>query len=277
MVDRALPLIAEYDHPVAGADNPLRLLAAGWKSWRLWTLLGWLDIRQRYARSAIGPFWITLSMGVMVGSIGLVYGTLFGQPMRGYLPPIGIGFVIWALISGVINDSCGAYINNANFIRQSDAGLWVYIFQVMWRQLIMLAHNFLIVVALVAAFGIDHPERLAFFLPGLALLMLNLGWIAQIAATASARYRDVPQLVASVVQVLFYITPIMWKPDMLLRHLWIIDYNPFAAFVDLVRSPLLGEAPQMSSWITCACLALVGWALALFVSARTSNDIAYWV
>jgi lipopolysaccharide transport system permease protein len=197
--------------------------------------------------------------------------------MEGYLPPIGIGFVIWGLISGAINDSCGAYINNANFIRQSDAGLWVYIFQVMWRQLIMLAHNFVIVVALTAAFGIAHPENLLFFLPGLALLVLNLTWIAQVAASASARYRDVPQLVGSVTQVLFYITPVMWKPDMLGRHRWIIEYNPFAAFVDLARSPLLGAAPQASSWVICGCLALAGWALALWVSARTANNIAYWV
>ncbi|MBW4048622.1 MAG: ABC transporter permease, partial [Proteobacteria bacterium] len=54
-------------------------LLASLKSWRLWSLLGWLEIRQRYARSKLGPFWLTISMGVLVASLGVVYGTLFGQ------------------------------------------------------------------------------------------------------------------------------------------------------------------------------------------------------
>jgi lipopolysaccharide transport system permease protein len=247
------------------------------KRWRLWSLLGWLDIRQRYARSALGPFWITLSMGVMVGSLGLVYGTLFGQPMTGYLPLVGDGFVVWALISGVLNDSCGAYINNANYIRQSDVGLWTYIFQVLCRQLIMFAHNFIIVLILIALFGLDHPESLVWFVPGLAMLMLNLTWMAQVFALTSARYRDVPQLVAAVVQILFYITPLMWRPRMLSKHAWLITYNPFASLVDLVRSPLLGQPPAIASWLVGLCLAIVGWLVALWMYSRKANRVAFWV
>ncbi|OWJ60214.1 ABC transporter permease [Paraburkholderia caledonica] len=247
------------------------------RRWRLWSLLAWLDIRQRYARSALGPFWITLSMGVMVGSLGVVYGTLFGQPMTGYLPLVGTGFVVWGLIAGVLNDSCGAYINNANYIRQSDASLWTYIFQVLCRQLIMFAHNFVIVVVLIAVFGVDPARALIWFLPGLALLMLNLTWMAQIFALSSARYRDVPQLVAAVVQILFYITPLMWRPGMLSKHTWLITFNPFAALVDLVRSPLLGQTPAANSWMVCVCCAIVGWLAALWMYARAADRVAYWV
>jgi lipopolysaccharide transport system permease protein len=172
-------------------------------AWRLWFLLGWLDIRQRYARSSIGPFWITFSMGVMVGSIGLVYGTLFNQPMDEYLPMVGMGFVVWGLIAGILNDACYAYINSANYIRQSDAPLWIYVLQVVWRQIIIFAHNFVIVIAILAVFGIDHPVRLLLFFPGLILLIINLTWMGQLVAILSVRYRDVPQLVASMVKVLF--------------------------------------------------------------------------
>ena len=47
----------------------------------LWLLLGWLEIKQRYTRSVLGPLWITISMAVMVGSIGVVYGSLFKQSL----------------------------------------------------------------------------------------------------------------------------------------------------------------------------------------------------
>jgi lipopolysaccharide transport system permease protein len=258
-------------------DNTLSLFIAGCKSWRLWMLLGWLDIRQRYARSTLGPFWITLSMGVMVGSIGLVYGTLFGQNMKDYLPLVGTGFVIWGLISGTLNDSCFAFINNANFIRQSDASLWVYVFQVVWRQLIMLAHNIIIVVVLRFAFGIGQYQMLLFFIPGLALLLLNLTWMAQLAATWSARFRDIPQLIASLVQILFYITPLMWWPRMLTKHQWLLTINPFTNLVDLVRAPLLGTMAQPQSWVVGIGLAVVGWTLVFITSSRTSRNVAYWI
>jgi lipopolysaccharide transport system permease protein len=115
------------------------------------------------------------------------------------------------------------------------------------------------------------------FLPGLALLMLNLAWMAQIVAISSARYRDVPQLVAAIVQILFYITPLMWRPGMLSKHAWLITFNPFAALVDLVRSPLLGDAPAAASWTVGLCLAVVGWLLALWMYSRTADRVAYWV
>lgn len=249
----------------------------GCRSWRLWTLLGWLDIRQRYARSILGPFWITLSMGVMVGSIGLVYGALFDQDMNGYLPLVGSGFVIWGLVSGVLNDSCFAFINNANFIRQSDASLWVYVFQVVWRQIIMFAHNSIIVVAIRVIFGIDDYYNLCYLLPGFALLVLNLAWMAHLAATWSARYRDVPQLISAVVQILFYITPLMWWPRMLTKYQWVLAYNPFANLVELVRAPLLGGMVHPQSWLVGIGLAVVGWTLVFITSARTSRHVAYWI
>src|SRR5690606_23069046 len=97
----------------------LQDLGASLAAWRLWSLLGWLEIRQRYARSKLGPFWLTISMGVIVGSIGLVYGTLFNQSLSDYLPMMGVGLVFWGLLTGIINESCMAYINSAGYIRQT--------------------------------------------------------------------------------------------------------------------------------------------------------------
>ena len=87
-------------------------------AWRLWTLLGWLEIRQRYARSKLGPFWLTVSMGVMVGTLGLVYGTLFKQSLQNYLPMIAIGIIIWNLFSSVVSEGTQAYIVSAHYLKQ---------------------------------------------------------------------------------------------------------------------------------------------------------------
>ncbi|HCN6033366.1 TPA: O89/O101/O162 family O-antigen export ABC transporter permease subunit, partial [Escherichia coli] len=73
------------------------------KSWHLWTTLGWLELRQRYKRSIVGPFWITLSMAVLIIALGVIYGELFKLEVKEYLPMLAVGLVFWNFISGVIN------------------------------------------------------------------------------------------------------------------------------------------------------------------------------
>ncbi|OYV29717.1 MAG: ABC transporter permease, partial [Thiomonas sp. 20-64-5] len=83
-------------NPIATATSDL---LSSLKAWRLWSLLGWLEIRQRYARSKLGPFWLTISMGVLVGTMGVVYGSLFGVKLADYLPMLAVGIVMWGLFS----------------------------------------------------------------------------------------------------------------------------------------------------------------------------------
>src|SRR5712691_2928968 len=89
-------------------------LVGGLMRWELWGTLGWHDIRQRYRRSSLGPVWLTISMGGMVGSLGLLYGGLLGQPIRDYLPYLASGFIVWGLISGIMLDSCNVFISAAD-------------------------------------------------------------------------------------------------------------------------------------------------------------------
>ncbi|MGH7155400.1 MAG: hypothetical protein ACREF3_15850, partial [Acetobacteraceae bacterium] len=67
--------------------------------WRMWLLLGTNDIKQRYNRSRVGQFWITLSMVVMTGALGFVYSYLFKTPITTYLPFLAMGIIVWTLIS----------------------------------------------------------------------------------------------------------------------------------------------------------------------------------
>ncbi len=153
-------------------------------SWRLWTLLGWLEVRQRYARSRLGPFWLTISMGVMIGSIGVVYGTLFGQTMSDYLPFLSISLVMWAAFAQTVSEGSTAYINSGTYIRQASTPKLIYILQVVWRSLVILAHNFIIVILLLAIYGVKSWATLPIFIPALVLYILNATWIAMLAGIA---------------------------------------------------------------------------------------------
>ena len=144
--------------------------------WRLWTLLGWLEIRQRYARSRVGPFWLTISMGVVIASIGLVYGTLFNQQLREYLPYLAISLVIWNLFTSTIQEGSSAYISNAAYIRQVATPKFIYILQASWRNILIFLHNSIIIVVLLLCFGVKRWATVGLCLPGLVVLQLNASW-----------------------------------------------------------------------------------------------------
>ena len=257
-----------------GVDDLLRSLA----SWRLWSLLGWLEIRQRYARSKLGPFWLTISMGVLVGTLGVVYGGLFGQSMSDYLPMLSIGIVMWGLFSGIVNDGCTAYINSANYIRQVRTPRLIYLLQVVWRNLVMWMHNFVIVIAVLVIFGVKQWATVPLFLPGLALFLLNGMWMGAFVGVLAARFRDFPQIVSALLQVAFYVTPILFHGQMLTeKHKWIVEYNPLAYLIDIVRQPLVGEVPPTTTWLVAAGLALLGWLVTLTFTGRYHKRIPFWV
>ncbi|MEQ0777178.1 ABC transporter permease [Paraburkholderia tropica] len=246
-------------------------------SWRLWTLLGWLEVRQRYARSRVGPFWLTISMGVMIASIGIVYGTLFGMHMSDYLPFLASSLVMWNAFSQMVQEGSVAYINSGTYIRQASTPKLIYQMQVIWRNLVVLAHNFVIILILLAIFGVKDWASLALFVPALAVYLLNALWIGMLAGLLSARFRDLPQIIAALIQVAFYVTPIIYRPTALNRFSFIVEWNPLAYLIELVRGPLIGQAPSALTWGVTVGMLVIGWPLALFMTGRYLKRIPYWV
>jgi len=241
--------------------------------------LGWHDIRGRYRRSAIGPFWLTISMGVMIACIGFVFGQIFNTPMDEYLPFLAAGIILWAFITGTINEGCTGFIEAEGMIKQLPIPLFVHILRVLWRNLLILAHNILILplVLLVMGKGIGLEALLA--IPGLLLVAFCLSWVALLFAMLCARYRDLAQIIASVLQVAFYLTPIIWMPSLLPDRMGatFLQLNPFYHLIELIRAPLLGVVPSLTSWLVVWVIAVVGWTFTLLVFSRLRHRVAYWL
>ena len=138
-------------------------------------------------------------------------------------------------------------------------------------------HNFVIVILLLLIFGSPNWSTLPIFIPGLVLFILNALWIGQVVGIISARFRDLPQITAAVLQMAFYVTPILFAPSMLQEHRWIIEFNPFAYLLDVVREPLTGNAPSLLTWTVTGVMASLGWLLALSLTERYLKRIPYWV
>lgn len=283
----ALRAESKFDVPLQSPSAPsafrarlragLRDLSEGLKRWELWGTMGWYDVRQHYRRSVLGPLWLTLSMAVMVGALGFLYGGLFGYPLAEYLPYLALGLIFWTFISSFMLAGCTVFSGASAYILQVNVPLSIYVYRLLWRNLIILAHNALVYLAIVMIFGLWPGPAGLLLLPGLVLVGL-IGMAASfLLGVLSARFRDIPPIVASVVQIMFFLSPILWKPEQVPAKTVIIGANPFYHLLAIVRQPLLGEVPALGSWLFTAGLAVAGILLAGFFFVRFRSRIAYWV
>jgi len=249
----------------------------GLKLWELWCSLGWHDIRQRYRRSIVGPFWLTLSMGIMVAGLAYLYAGLFGQDVESYLPYVATGIIIFTMISSLASDGSTVFIGSATLILQLRAPLSIYVYQMVWRNLLIFAHN-ISIYALILLFGkIDLGWNFFLAFAGLLLVLLNGFWVGLTLGGLSARFRDVPLIVGSVMQVAFFLTPIFWTPGSLPDRALFVQLNPFYYLIEVIRLPLLGKTPPLSIWLVVIGFNCVGAVVATLFYARYRGRIAYWV
>ena len=242
----------------------------------LWLFLGWREVRRHYSRSLLGPLWLTLSMGIMVASLGVLYAAIFHMEIRDYLPFLAIGFIMWGLIGGSITGACDVFSNAAGSIRQIRMPYSIYILQFVWTQLITFAHNFVIYIAVMLIFGLWPGLHVLLFLPALALITLNGVFVAMILGPLCARFRDIPMIVASIIQVSFFLTPIIWSAAQIPQRAFFVGANPFYHFIEIARDPLLGGTGTLVNWLACGAMTAALGAVAFVFFARYRARIAYW-
>ena len=250
----------------------------GLRKWRMWWMLAWNDVRRRYRRSVLGQFWLTMSMAVTIGGLGFVYSHLFGVDVSTYLPYIAVTFVIWAIISPVIVDSCNALIESDHLLRHISLPRSLFAYRVLARNLIIAGHNILIIPIVFIIFHVGITANILWLAVGLALVSINGFWIGYFLSIVCARFRDIPQIVASIMQVVFFVTPVMFLPSQLAkRGISVVKWNPFANLLEVVRDPILGAVPSAWALGSCAAMALVGFLVLIPFAGRYAPRVIYWV
>jgi ABC-2 type transport system permease protein len=258
-------------------------LTGGWKQRQLWGHLAWQDIRQRYRRSVLGPIWITISMAVTAVALGVLYAGLFQNDLSVQLPYILVGFIVWAFISGCISEGSEVFITNEGLIKQLPAPLSVHVYRLVWRQVLFFAHNMIVYAVMLVIF----PQPLGWasltVFPALVMLAVNGAWVALLLGIVTTRFRDLGPITQSLVQLLFFLTPIVWIYEDLLKNpavagrARLVEFNPLLHFIEIVRQPLLGEPQHLRHWIVVLFITVAGWALTFVVLRRYRSRVAYWV
>jgi homopolymeric O-antigen transport system permease protein len=248
-------------------------------NWRVWCTLGWNDILAGYRRSFIGPFWITLQTATWALAIGIVYGLLFGQDMRTFLPHVATGIVMWSLIGNLVNESTVAFSHSSPYLLQAQTPKATFLARVLVRQLITFLHNAVIILGCIIWADLPIGFEIIFALFGLILVFFTGAGVGLVVATIGVRFRDLAPAVQSILQIMFFLTPVMWKPEMLpgKMRFFIADWNPFAAMIDVVRGPLLSQPVSAQTWFFAMVVSCVTLIVGFFVFAKYRKRIAYWL
>lgn len=265
-------------------ENSLKI--TGWediseaiRNYQLATLLGWKDVAQRYRRSSVGPFWLTINMGVLIGALGVVFGTIFHSPMSEFLPFICVGLIMWGYYTQLVNEGCLSFISNSDTMLQLPIPFFTYILRTWWRNTIILLHNIIIFPIVLLIFGKFVSIHALLVLPGMIIVSLNFLWVMLLLAILCTRYRDLTLIVQNIMQVGLYVTPIMWMPSRLPTDnaRLLLDFNPFYHLISIIRDPLLGGTGSVLNWSVAIIMAVAGWIFTLLFLNRFRSRITYWL
>lgn len=250
----------------------------GLRQYWLWAQLAHQDMRLRYRGSILGPFWQTITTAIMIGSMGFIYAKLFNVELENYLPMLAVGLILWQFTSGMITEGCSTFMAVQGIIQQVKLPFSLHAYRLVYRNVLVLAHNFVIVPVVLIIF--PHPiewQLLFSLLPAFALIVINGVMASILLGMICARFRDVPPIVSSIVQVLFFVTPVFWSPSALGPNSWWLVLNPLFAAIDVVRGPLLGQPTSPHSWAILLGVTVLSSAVSLLFFTRFRSRIAFWV
>lgn len=252
----------------------------GLSLWRIWLMMAWQDIYLRYRRSVIGPLWITLSMAITVYSMGFLYAHLWHVELKDYFPFLVTGMLSWALLASLITEATDVYLLSAGLIRQIKLPYTLYIHRMTTRNFMIFGHNILVMLPIYLFFHAGFRLSFAYLMvfPGLLMLYVNAILYANILGLTCARYRDLGQIIKSLIQVMFFMTPIMWKLTTLpLKYQSYVFLNPFFNFVEIIREPLLGLYPDGRSYGFVGLATIIGILINALLFVRYRSRIVYWL
>lgn len=243
-------------------------------------VFGFQDIKVKYRRSSIGVFWQTINMSIYILVLSFVFGLLLNNEIKNFIPYLSLGLILWGFISTNINESCNLFIEAKENILNLKVNFSFYILRAIWRNVIILTHNFLIIPIVFYIFGKTLViANFFYFALGFILLILNLTWMMMLCAIICTRFRDFSQIILNLVQITFYLTPILWTQDnfksTFIENVLIL--NPFYHIFEITRSVLIGKMPNSISWIASIVFLILGSIIASYFFKVYKNKIVYWL
>ena len=238
--------------------------------------LAWSDMRHRYVRSLLGPFWMSFQMAIMVAVLGSVIGHLSNDSAVARLPMLALSLTAWTFLNGVVLDATTALQNSASLIKDRALPPLIFLLQCTFRQALFALHNACVPLLLWLVLTPADPSGALAAVPGLALFVLCTLGLSLVLGALATRFRDIKPIVESSLTLAFLSSPIIWTPEMINRGSTVLRLNPLTHLFAIWREPLATGHVAMGSVIyALVCLAILVVASAVAVSHL--RKAAFWI
>jgi ABC-type polysaccharide/polyol phosphate export permease len=249
-------------------------------AYRIWSYFGYRDIRARYRRTLIGPFWTVGNQALLIIMMSVVYANLWSVKLDDFMPFLSAGTISWFLIATSVNESCVVFVTAQSVINNTSQPILIHVVRVMWRNILVFLHFLIVHAAVFLYFKGQLPTSALWLFLTLPLVGLNMFWIGTLIGLGATRFRDVTPIIQNVVTGFFFVTPIFW-PESKLKpgpvRTAFVDWNPFYHLIEMIRPFLLGNYPSMESVIFVLGMSVVGVLVTIITFGRVRDRIAYWI
>ena len=245
----------------------------------------WLLVRRefqtRYAGSLLGILWNVIHPIVMIGIYILVFSNIMrhgieGGSKLGYAIHLTAGIIPWFLFSEVLGRSTTTLLDNSNFLKKMAIPEEVLHISILINSLIVHTISLIALIALLIVTGNTPGPEVIYAFPVLFALGLVAMGIGMLLSVMHLVMRDVGQLVTVGLQLLFWLTPIVYFVSILPESLRILPrLNPVMSYVSLIQrlfgSPDAGF--QRDSYIVIVVLPFAVIMVGLYFLRRHRSDI----
>jgi ABC-type polysaccharide/polyol phosphate export permease len=238
----------------------------------------WLDTKCQYRRSRIGPLWETINVVVMVCGLAVVTSGLFGGSIRDLIGYIGLGIIIWSAISTMVIEGCSTFVRNTGQILSSNISIDLYVGRTVSKAFIIFAHHLALYLVGLSLGLVPLTWVSMLAIPGVFFLFLNGTFVVTILAFICARYRDLELIIRNLLQLAFLVTPVFWNYQQIGAHRkFIVEYNIFFYFIQIVRMPLLGELPSAQIYLVVIGTTVLTFIVAALTYYRMRRRLAFFL
>jgi len=235
------------------------------------------DIEGKYRRTVLGPMWIAIAQAVTIGGFVLVFSGLFGVPADQYAIYLAAGFPVWAMIASFLTEMPATFIVARGVIESYELPWLVHIWRRTIAYLLTFAHQIVTLGVVMAIMSVTPSPNILFAIPALGVVLLAGTGVGLLLAVLGARYRDLQPALQIFASFLFLFTPIIWHAERLRENQWVVDYNPLHYLVELVRGPLMGEAPDRSIWLWTTLASLVLFVIGFVTYLLARRRLYHWL
>ena len=254
-------------------------LRRGLRRWQEWWTLSWFDVRGKYRRTYLGPWWITLQQMIFVAGLSLLFGILLGRDLKEFVPYVAIGFLCFSWMTSMIQTGANSLVDEASQIKTSPGPLSIFSLKVVATSTIQFLHDLLVIALVIVIFQVQLSDSIAVFPLAFLTIVVNGLALSMWLGPLVARYRDVGEIIGSLVKILFFFTPIFWSPTDLdsAQRLALAGWNPLTYLLDFMRAPLLGHWPSTPTLIGSGVITAVNVIVAVVYFGHKRTQVVYWL